>query len=45
MALKDLVVDHAEAVAMRIVAKYPLWPVEAQALTKEIAHAIRAAKS
>ena len=42
MALKDLVIDRAEATAMKIVAKYVLWPSEATALTKDIAAAIRA---
>ncbi len=45
MALKDLVIDTAEATAMKIAAKYPLWPHEAASLTKEIAEAIRAARA
>lgn len=45
MSLKDLATDHAEAVATRIVVKYPMWPDQAKRLIAEIASAIRAAQS
>jgi hypothetical protein len=45
MALKDLATDHAEAVATRIVVKYPMWPEQAKRLIAEIAAAIRSARS
>ena len=43
MALKDLATDHAEAVATRIVVKYPMWLNQAKGMISEIAAAIRAA--
>lgn len=44
MALRDLVMDRAEATARKIAAKYPLWPAEEEQLVKDIAEAIRAAE-
>ena len=44
MALKDLVIDRAEAIARKIAAKFTLWPNEEQKLIKEIAEAIREAE-
>jgi hypothetical protein len=43
MTLRDLATDHAEAVATRIVVKYPMWIHQAKAMIRDIAAAIRAA--